>query len=151
MTEEIKNTNEPTEVENQVIENVENQAEMLETVETAVAETEVVAANPHEPIKTQTVSNIEPPEFDWSMDDQGFSNYSQSEVDNLKTLYEDTLSEIIENQLVKGQIVAITDKDVVLNVGFKSDGLIAKTEFRDMPDLKVGDTVEVMIEEKEDK
>jgi len=151
LTEEIKNTNEPTEVENQVIENVENQAEMLETAETTVTETEVVAANPHEPIKTQTVSNIEPPEFDWSMDDQGFSNYSQSEVDNLKSLYEDTLSEIIENQLVKGQIVAITDKDVVLNVGFKSDGLIAKTEFRDMPDLKVGDTVEVMIEEKEDK
>lgn len=93
----------------------------------------------------------EPPAFDWSMDDQGFGLYSQSETDTLKNLYEGTLSDIAENELVKGTVVAITDKDVVLNIGFKSDGLIPRTEFRDIADLKVGDKVEVMIESKEDK
>jgi small subunit ribosomal protein S1 len=96
-------------------------------------------------------SQPEPPEFDWSMDDQGFGNYSESEKENLQNLYSGTLSEIQENELVKGSVVAITDKDVVLNIGFKSDGLIPRTEFRDIPDLKIGAEVEVMIESKEDK
>ncbi len=93
----------------------------------------------------------EPPAFDWSMDDQGFGNYTDDEKKEMEKLYEGTLSEISENELVKGSVVSITDKDVVLNIGFKSDGLIARTEFRDLPDLKIGDEVEVMIESKEDR
>lgn len=96
-------------------------------------------------------SSLEPPAFDWSMDDQGFGNYSESEKKELSKLYDGTLSEIAENELIKGAVVSITDKDVVLNIGFKSDGLIARTEFRDMPNLKIGDVVEVMIEAKEDR
>ncbi|HCS20306.1 MAG TPA: 30S ribosomal protein S1 [Bacteroidetes bacterium] len=96
-------------------------------------------------------SSLEPPAFDWSMDDQGFGNYSESEKKELSKLYDGTLSEITENELIKGHVVAMNDKDVVLNIGFKSDGLIARTEFRDMPNLKIGDEVEVMIEAKEDR
>ncbi|TNE80554.1 MAG: 30S ribosomal protein S1 [Bacteroidetes bacterium] len=96
-------------------------------------------------------SQIEPPAFDWSMDDQGFGNYTENEKTELAKLYEGTLSEITENELVKGTVVSITDKDVVLNIGFKSDGLIPRTEFRDMPEMKIGSEVEVMIESKEDK
>lgn len=96
-------------------------------------------------------SNNEPPAFDWSMDDQGFGNYSDDEKKDLEKLYDGTLNEINENELVQGTVVSITDKDVVLNIGFKSDGLIARTEFRDMPELKIGDQVEVMIESKEDR
>ncbi len=66
-------------------------------------------------------------------------------------MYEDTLNEINEKEVVKGTVVGINDRDVILNIGFKSDGLISTSEFRDLPDLKVGDEVEVYIEEQEDK
>ena len=89
-------------------------------------------------------------DFDWSMDKAGFGNYSKDERATLESLYEQTLSTIAEKEIVKGTVVGFTEKEVVLNIGFKSDGLIAKTEFRDMPELKVGDVVEVLLENKED-
>ncbi|MES2690284.1 MAG: 30S ribosomal protein S1 [Bacteroidota bacterium] len=84
------------------------------------------------------------------MDNAGFGNYSKGERSDLEGLYEQTLSTITEKEIVKGTIVGFTEKEVVLNIGFKSDGLIARTEFRDMPDLKIGDEVEVLLENKED-
>lgn len=89
-------------------------------------------------------------DFDWSMDKEGFSTYSKEEMANLANLYEQTLSSIAEREIVKGTVVGFTEKEVVLNIGFKSDGLIPRTEFRDMPDLKAGDVVEVLLENKED-
>jgi small subunit ribosomal protein S1 len=89
-------------------------------------------------------------DFDWSMDKAGFGNYSKDERTTLESLYEQTLSTIAEKEIVKGTVVGFTEKEVVLNIGFKSDGLIARTEFRDMPELKVGDVVEVLLENKED-
>ena len=89
-------------------------------------------------------------DFDWSMDKAGFGNYSKDERAGLESLYEQTLSTIAEKEIVKGTVVGFTEKEVVLNIGFKSDGLIAKTEFRDMPELKVGDVVEFLLENKED-
>jgi len=91
-----------------------------------------------------------PDTFDWSMDKEGFSTYSLNEVDDLKKLYENTLKQIEEKTVVQGKVVGFTDKDVVLNIGFKSDGLVARTEFRDMPDLKIGDEVPVFVETTED-
>jgi small subunit ribosomal protein S1 len=101
---------------------------------------------------TKTNNNLTAPaaDFDWSMDKEGFSRYSPAEQETLSGLYEKTLSTIAEKEIVKGTIVGFTDKEVVLNIGFKSDGLIQRTEFRDMPDLKVGDVVEVLLENKED-
>lgn len=89
-------------------------------------------------------------DFDWSMDKAGFGGYSKEEHQTLASLYENTLNAFNEKEIVKGTVVGFTDKEVVLNIGFKSDGLIAKTEFRDLPDLKVGDEVEVLLETKED-
>lgn len=89
-------------------------------------------------------------DFDWSMDKAGFGGYSKEEHQTLASLYENTLSAFNEKEIVKGTVVGFTEKEVVLNIGFKSDGLIAKTEFRDMPDLKVGDSIEVLLETKED-
>ena len=80
-------------------------------------------------------------DFDWSMDKAGFGGYSREEHQTLTNLYENTLSAFTEKEIVKGTVVGFTEKEVVLNIGFKSDGLIARTEFRDMPDLKIGDTV----------
>jgi small subunit ribosomal protein S1 len=59
-------------------------------------------------------------------------------------MYDETLTQITEKEVVKGTVVGISDRDVILNIGFKSDGLISATEFRDLPDLKVGDEVEVL-------
>ena len=89
-------------------------------------------------------------EFDWSIDKEGFSKYSTNEQALMESMYENTLSSITEREIVKGTIVGFTEKEVVLNIGFKSDGLIPKTEFRDMADIKVGDVVEVLLETKED-
>lgn len=89
-------------------------------------------------------------DFDWSMDKAGFGGRSQEEHQTLASLYENTLNAFNEKEIVKGSVVGFTEKEVVLNIGFKSDGLIARTEFRDMPDLKIGDEVEVLLETKED-
>ncbi len=89
-------------------------------------------------------------EFDWSIDKEGFSTYSKDEKAQMESLYEQTLSNIAEKEIVKGTVVGFTEKEVVLNIGFKSDGLVALTEFRDMPDLKLGDVVDVLLETKED-
>jgi small subunit ribosomal protein S1 len=89
-------------------------------------------------------------DFDWSLDNAGFGGYSKEEYEKLSSLYENTLNAFNEKEIVKGTVVGFTEKEVVLNIGFKSDGLIARTEFRDMPELKAGDVVEVLLETKED-
>jgi len=90
-------------------------------------------------------------EFIWEDESKGFGeDYSNTEREKLEQLYEDTLTQITEKEVVKGIVVSISNRDVILNIGFKSDGLISATEFRDMPDLKVGDEVEVFIEKQED-
>lgn len=90
-------------------------------------------------------------DFDWDADTKAFGNYNASERAKLEALYTDTFSSIEKNEIVKGKVVLINNKDVVLNIGFKSDGLVSLSEFRDMPDLKIDDEVEVFVEEREDK
>lgn len=95
--------------------------------------------------------NNQKQEFIWDEESKGFGeDYSKAEREKLEKMYEDTLTQITEKEVVKGRVVSINDRDVILNIGFKSDGLISATEFRDMPDLKVGDEVEVFIEKQED-
>jgi len=92
------------------------------------------------------------PDFDWeAAEDKGFgSAYSKEERSRLEELYENTLSTVQEKEVVKGIVVGITDREVILNIGFKSDGLVSYNEFRDYPDLKIGDEVEVYVENQED-
>lgn len=90
-------------------------------------------------------------EFDWDADQKGFSGYSKEEREKLESIYAETLRPISKNEIVSGKVVSVTAKDVVLNVGFKSDGLVPLSEFRDMPDLKPGDEVDVYVENQEDK
>ncbi len=94
-----------------------------------------------------------PNNFDWDrVDSKGFgAGYSNAEIAELESLYAATLIEVQENQVVVGTVVGINDKDVILNIGFKSDGLVSLSEFRDIEDLRVGDTVDVFIEDQEDK
>jgi small subunit ribosomal protein S1 len=112
--------------------------------------------------ETQTVSEVAPKtkatskvsghdDFDWEADDAGFQSYSKEERNNLEESYSKTFSPVVEKQVVKGVVVAINDKDVVVNIGFKSDGLVPRTEFRDRPELAVGDEVEVFVDIAEDR
>ncbi len=90
-------------------------------------------------------------EFDWDkIQTKGFGEgYSEKEKAEMASLYEDTLTQIEEKEVVTGTVVGINDRDVILNIGFKSDGLVSASEFRDVPNLKIGDEVQVFIEEQE--
>ena len=77
--------------------------------------------------------------------------YSAEERARLEALIEGTLNQVTEKEVVKGTVVGITDREVILNIGFKSDGMVPTSEFRDMPELKVGDVVDVYVENQEDK
>ncbi|GAA4340695.1 30S ribosomal protein S1 [Mucilaginibacter gynuensis] len=89
-------------------------------------------------------------DFDWDADEKKFGNYSDSDREKFEKLYDGTFSSITKGEIITGTVVSVNNKDVVLNVGFKSDGLVSVSEFRDTPDLKVGDKVEVFVESQED-
>ncbi|MCC5612394.1 30S ribosomal protein S1 [Nostoc sp. CHAB 5834] len=92
------------------------------------------------------------PAFDWDRaDNKGFgSGYSVDEHNRMLELYDNTLAVVKEKEVVMGTVVGITDREVLLNIGFKSDGLVPASEFRDMPELKMGDEIEVYVENQED-
>lgn len=90
-------------------------------------------------------------DFDWDQDTKGFGNYNDAEREKLEAQYSGTFNSINQGEIVKGTVVSINSKDVVLNVGYKSDGFVSFTEFRDLPDLKVGDSVDVFVETQEDE
>ena len=94
--------------------------------------------------------NVQPlAEFNWNE----FENGSPAEVSKitLEKAYDETLNKVSEHQVVEGKIISIDKKEIIINIGYKSDGVIPASEFRYDPDLKVGDTVEVYIESQEDK
>ena len=90
-------------------------------------------------------------EFDWdAFDSKGFGEgYSGADRDQMAEVYGNTITTINEAEVVEGLVVGINDRDVILNIGFKSDGLVPLAEFKDQPELKIGDKVEVYIEERE--
>lgn len=117
-------------------------------VESAVAATE---PQPTEKEIHEEALSTPHDDFDWSVDKRNVTSYNQSEREKYDEVYDKTFKQINDNEMVNGTVVAMTKTDVVINIGFKSDGLVGLNEFRDMPDLKVGDEVEVMVAEKEDK
>lgn len=89
-------------------------------------------------------------DFDWDAYENGDTAGSKSREDLAKT-YNETLNTVKDKEVVEGTVIAINKREVVVNIGYKSDGIIPITEFRYNPDLKVGDKVEVFIENQEDK
>ncbi|MDF2436309.1 MAG: rpsA 2 [Bacteroidota bacterium] len=89
--------------------------------------------------------------FDWNAVGKKGEGYSQEEREKLDSIYEKTLKSVAANEIIDGTVVAKNNKEVVVNIGYKSDGVVQLTEFRYNPDLKVGDTVEVYVESQEDK
>ena len=122
----------------------------------AVEETPVVNEAPvveevkaEEPKKKALNASVAPEDFDWD----AFENDGATAVDKEKDseLYNQTLLKVVENEIVEGVVTAINKREVVVNIGAKSEGVISAPEFRYNPDLKVGDKVEVLVESAEDK
>ncbi|MCX6291915.1 MAG: 30S ribosomal protein S1 [Bacteroidetes bacterium] len=108
--------------------------------------------NPSPEIPETVVAAPKPFIFNWdSVDTKGGENYTAEERSRLEQIYDNTLNSVVEHEIVEGTVVSISSKDVLINIGFKSDGLVPLTEFRHMPDLKIGDKVEVYVETQEDK
>jgi len=97
------------------------------------------------------LTNIQPLEdFDWEGYEQGAAQTEQSREEQAAA-YEKSLNNVGDHDVVEGTVISINKREVVVNIGYKSDGIISANEFRYNPDLKVGDTVEVYIENQEDK
>ena len=96
------------------------------------------------------LKNVQPlADFNWDEFENGSSaNVSKQE---LEKAYDETLNKVSEQQVVEGKVISVDKKEVVVNIGYKSDGIIPASEFRYNPDLKVGDVVEVYVENQEDK
>ena len=94
--------------------------------------------------------NVQPLEdFNW----EEFENGTQAGTSKEETLkaYDETLNKVTEHQVVEGTVISVDKKEVIVNIGYKSDGIIPASEFRYNPELKAGDTVEVYVENQEDK
>lgn len=112
-----------------------------------------------EPAEATTATKTAPVEqaptahddFDWSVDKRNVTSYTKDEKEKYDKVYENTFVQLNDGELIKGTVVGLTKTDVVLNIGFKSDGLISLNEFRDLQNLGIGDEVEVMVVEKEDR
>ncbi|MDR2040550.1 MAG: 30S ribosomal protein S1 [Bacteroidales bacterium] len=89
--------------------------------------------------------------FNWDTYSNVPNVYSEGERSQMEAMYDKTLSSITENEIIDGTVIAMNKREVVINIGFKSEGVVSMNEFRYRPDLKVGDTVEVYVESSEDK
>ena len=102
-----------------------------------------------EPKKKISNASVNPEDFDWDAFEKDAS-YGEDRK-SIEESYDKTLSKVIENEVVEGVVTAINKREVIVNIGYKSEGVIPSTEFRYNPDLKVGDHVEVYVETAEDK
>ena len=101
--------------------------------------------------ENQNINATAHDDFDWSVDKRNVTSYSKEDQKMYDAQYDKTFTNIEENTLLNGTVVGLTKTDVVVNIGFKSDGLISLNEFRDMPELAIGDSIEVLVVDKEDR
>ncbi|MCT4665004.1 MAG: 30S ribosomal protein S1 [Flavobacteriales bacterium] len=98
---------------------------------------------------SEETNNLE--NFDWEKFEQGQSSYSDESMKEMTAMYEGTLSSINENAVIDGFVTALTEREAIIEIGAKSEGVISLNEFRYNPDLKIGDRVDVIIDQREDK
>ena len=138
-TESVEEVNETAEE----AEEVENETETAEeAVEPTLPEKQSVK------VRSPKVSNTE--DFNWEDLEKEKSEYSPDEHRQLEDLYSNTFNAIVEQEVVMGTIVAKNAREIVVNIGFKSDGVLPANELRYLPDLKIGDQVDVYVESQED-
>lgn len=111
---------------------------------------EEVKVNLEETKKSSLNASVAPEDFDWDAFEQT-DNYGGTSKADVEAAYDQTLSKVVENEVVEGEVTSINKREVIVSIGGKSEGVISAPEFRYNPDLKVGDKVEVFVESAEDK
>jgi len=132
---------------------VEETPEVIEAVieeEIPAVEETVIEEAPAAKVRVPVVPPVPSGDFDWDAYENGVTISAQSKSD-LEKIYDATLNAIKDKEVVEGTVILINKREVVVNVGYKSDGVVPMSEFRYNPDLAVGDKVEVYIESQEDK
>ena len=120
--------------------------------EVAEAQVKEKATPKAEKAEVKEVVENTPVEFDWdAFEAEERDTYTSEERKKLNDMYDGTLTQVEEKSLIQGSVIAITKKEVVININYKSEGVVPKNEFRYNADLKIGDTVDVYIENMEDK
>ncbi|SKB90005.1 small subunit ribosomal protein S1 [Soonwooa buanensis] len=95
--------------------------------------------------------NVAPEQFDWDSFESGLNAEDRSEKKELEEIYNGSLNDLAENDVIVGKVVRLTDKEAIVDINFKSEGVISLNEFRYNQGLQVGDEVEVMVDKREDK
>jgi small subunit ribosomal protein S1 len=142
------------EAENSNVNEVSEVKEVNEEIQTPVIDEETEKVEPKVKAKKEApavpeIKTVAPEDFNWDIIGKKHDAYTGDERKKLEELYDKTLSSIVEQEVVEGTVVAMNNREVVINIGFKSDGVIALSEFRYNPDLKIGDSVEVYVESQE--
>lgn len=99
---------------------------------------------------TEELKNTPIADFDWDAYENGETQSAKSREELTRT-YDESLNTVKDKEVIEGTIIALNKREAVVNIGYKSDGIIPMNEFRYNPDIKVGDTVEVFVENPEDK
>ncbi len=169
MSEEIKNAEEANELVAETVETVEDAVETVEdaveTVEDAVETVEETFETEEDEIVDDTIDELpflvkkelkkpfvpfqEDPDFNWDAIGKKREVYSVNDRESLESAYGQTLKSISEHEVIEGTVVAINSREIVVNIGYKSDGLIAASELRYNTKLKIGDKIEVYVENQE--
>jgi small subunit ribosomal protein S1 len=161
-TQEVKAEETPAKEETKTVETVA-EPKVEAPVEEAVAETKEEAKEEKAEEKTEEVAEApvaetkeepkeaEEEEFDWDALNKKEDAYDPERRKELEDLYSKSLSSIVEHEVIQGTVVSINNREIVVNIGYKSDGVLPFNEFRYNPDLKVGDTVDIYVENQEDE
>ena len=148
MSEELLNNPEAT-AEEPAMEPAMEAAAPVEETKAAPAEAEEAPAAPK---KMREIENAygSLDNFNWDAIEKKGTKYSKEETEQLQEKYTQTFKSIDEQAVIMGTVVSFNSREVVVNIGFKSDGVISASELRYNPDLKIGDEIEVYVESQED-
>ena len=135
---------------------LEVKAEKESTEDTTAKKTKTVSVQKKSADKKKGDSGIDllnesDAEFDWESYSNSLDIYGSEQRDEIAKKYSDTLSTIVENEVLEGTVISMNKREVVINIGYKSEGVVSLNEFRYNPNLKIGDKVEVFVESQEDK
>ena len=126
------------------MEEIKNEVPVVEAPAAAAEKKETKASAP------RVNASVKPEDFDWDAFEGG-DVYGNTDKKSIEEAYTATLSKVVENEVVEGEVTAVTKREIVVTIGGKSEGVIPVSEFRYDPDIKVGDKVEVYVESAEDK
>ncbi|NRS91458.1 small subunit ribosomal protein S1 [Chryseobacterium sp. 16F] len=124
-------------------------SETTKTMEEAAA-SDIQKQDKHEAVSTVN-QNVAPDQFDWDSFESGLDADARQEKTDLEEIYNGSLKNLEDNDVLTGIVVRLTDKEAIVDINFKSEGVISLNEFRYNSGLKVGDEVEVMVDKREDK